>query len=307
MIFKKKHEDYFFSHFVMTQRQRSGFFGLIFLILIVELCIQFYPFKAKSLEQSFTPEEQVLALQFKEENKAEKSEKPIELKNFNPNALNEKGFMALGFTQKQAISLIKYRYFVGGNFTSIQEFGDAYVISDNKLEELRPYIKISPVKIRAKKSNGYYAKNDFKPKKILKPFYINKLNQTQIKDLGFTERQAKTILKFKNSLPNKKFKDVVQFRKCYAVNDYMLSKLKPYIRFEKNIQVEKNNKPKDLKSNPNKMTISDWINLGFDTKTANNIVKYKEFKGGFKNIDEVKACKYISKKDFEKIKNELIF
>lgn len=308
MIFKKKHEDYFFSHFAMTKRQRSGFFGLVFLIVLTELIIQFYPLNKEESKQSFTPEEEALALQFNDyETKGEKEVKSISFKNFNPNALNEEGFMLLGFTQKQANSLVKYRYLVGGNFTSIEQFGKAYVISDKKLEQLRPYIQLSPVNREVRKKGAYHTKEKREIKKRLKPFFINRLNQAQIENLGFSEKQASTILNFKNSLPNKKFKNIEQFGQCFVVNDYMINKLRPYIRFEKNIESKQEVKINKQGLNPNTMSAEDWERLGFDSDTANNIVKYREFKGGFKSLEEVKACKYISEQQFDKIRDLLIF
>ena len=59
-----------------------------------------------------------------------------------------------------------------------------------------------------------------------------------------------------------------------------------------------------LKININTCSKNELITLpGIGEKTAENIIKYREENGGFKNISHIKNVKRIGEKTFEKIKN----
>ena len=61
---------------------------------------------------------------------------------FDPNELEISGWMELGFTEKQSITIVKYRYSLG-RFKFPEELLNCYVIDSSKYFELLPYIKIS--------------------------------------------------------------------------------------------------------------------------------------------------------------------
>ncbi len=303
----------------MTKRQRSGFFILILLIVIAELIIQFYPFGANKTTQqlSFTPTEEALIL--KQEDESSKSQantfKKVELTKFNPNALDAKGFEKLGFSPKQATSLIKYRNSLGGNFKNVEEFGAAYVMSDYMMNKLEPYIDIQPHRATlisksslSKPENRYESKKSFSN---IKAFDPNQLDANGWLELGFSERQVPVILNYKNSLPGKRFETLDQIKSCFVINDYMFNKIKNYVRISKSSTSQAENKEESIlnnsKLNPNIMTVSDWENLGWDKENAENIIKYKEFIGGFKNMTDLEKCKYISPEDLENLKNRMVF
>ncbi len=303
----------------MTKRQRSGFFILILLIVIAELIIQFYPFGANKTTQqlSFTPTEEALLL--KQEDESSKSQtntfKKVELTKFNPNALDAKGFEKLGFSPKQATSLIKYRNSLGGNFKHVEEFGAAYVMSDYMMNKLGPYIDIQPHRATlvsksspSRQDNRYESKKNFSN---LKAFDPNQLDTKGWMELGFSERQVPVILNYKNSLPGKRFESLEQIKSCFVINDYMFNKIKAYVRISKSsspqVENKKESKLNNSKLNPNEMTVRDWESLGWDKENAENIIKYREFIGGFKNVMDLEKCKYISVEDLENIKNRMVF
>ncbi|MDO5656532.1 MAG: helix-hairpin-helix domain-containing protein [Flavobacteriaceae bacterium] len=271
---------------------------------------------------SLNPEEEVIARQISQsftQGESQKNEKlnDIELHFFNPNALDANGFMDLGFSEKQAASLIKYRNSLGGNFSTVEEFKNAYVVSDKMFERLSDYLDLKPYK--AHLIQNKFAKKDFNQEinfnrnTKLKPFFINQLSQSQIMELGFSERQSEIILNFKNSLPGKRFENAEQFKKCYVVNDYMFNRLQPYLRFEKskagdesfasNSKAETTTQAKHI----SKMKLSDWKALGFDAETASNILKYADFIGGFKSLEDLEKCRYITDDELESIRNKILF
>lgn len=62
---------------------------------------------------------------------------------FDPNALDARGFEALGFTPKQAQAIINFREACGG-FRTAEDFGKSYVVSDEAYARLRERIVIAP-------------------------------------------------------------------------------------------------------------------------------------------------------------------
>jgi len=63
---------------------------------------------------------------------------------------------------------------------------------------------------------------------ILTDFNPNDLDESQWKNLGFSEKQVKTILKYKEIVGGN-FKSKAQFKKCYAVSAEKYETLEPYI------------------------------------------------------------------------------
>jgi DNA uptake protein ComE-like DNA-binding protein len=54
---------------------------------------------------------------------------------FDPNALHRTQWQALGFSEKQASTILKYKDIVGGAFTSKEQLKKCYAISDEKFEK----------------------------------------------------------------------------------------------------------------------------------------------------------------------------
>ncbi|MGI9527518.1 MAG: ComEA family DNA-binding protein [Weeksellaceae bacterium] len=294
----------------MTLRQRSGFFVLIILIIIAQVILHFYSFEKEIQPISpFSSEELAMieAINFKSNDKDERiKEKEIQYFNFNPNTLDEEGFTRLGFSTRQANSIIKYRYIKGGNFSTIQEFGASYVISDEKLEKLRPYIHLSDIQQSNKSNGNHHFKNKKEGARKIKPFNLNKTSLAGFISLGFSKKQAQTILNFKNSLTNKSFESKEQFHKCYAVNDYMYNKLQSYIRIKKTDEnIEDNNRSE--KYNINTINESKFVDLGFSKEEASNIIKYRAYVGGINDTLALKKCKYVREEIYQNIKNQVIF
>lgn len=61
---------------------------------------------------------------------------------FDPNLLDADGYRALGFSLRQAQALIKYREMIGG-FRGEQEFEKCYMVSPERMSQLRTYMKFT--------------------------------------------------------------------------------------------------------------------------------------------------------------------
>lgn len=65
---------------------------------------------------------------------------------FNPNTASTEELQRLGFSEKQALSIVHYRE-KGGRFRRPEDFAKSYVVSDSVYKRLEPYIRIPKIDI----------------------------------------------------------------------------------------------------------------------------------------------------------------
>lgn len=66
---------------------------------------------------------------------------PVTLFKFDPNTIGVKEWMKLGFSEKQANSIEKYKA-NGGSFRKIEDMKKLYVVSDDDYNRIAPYVEI---------------------------------------------------------------------------------------------------------------------------------------------------------------------
>ncbi|MGA9212789.1 helix-hairpin-helix domain-containing protein, partial [Kaistella sp.] len=266
-------------------------------------------------------------------NTGNSSTKKAHLTEFNPNNLNEEQWMNLGFSKRQVATILKYKSVVGGNFTSKEQLKKCYAISEEKYTELEPYLMLSDNVKKSNLSQNYgsyykprttsyhYTTSSNKGLSIPGKFNPDSYNTNDFINLGFTEKQANSILKYKNYLGGS-FISKEKFKECYIISEENYRKLAPYLllperisenRFDKkqlpNYTIS-SEKPAITYSNfdPNTTNLEGWRNLGFSEKQAYVIINYrdKNLKGGFKSLEDIARCFVISAEKFEQIKPFII-
>lgn len=152
---------------------------------------------------------------------------------------------------------------------------------------------------------------------ILTEFDPNVLDEKQWSNLGFTDRQIKTILKYKKIIGGS-FQSKQQFGKCYAISAEKYRSLERYILLpETNSENQKSNsgfktyEKKKLtikgKFNPDNFSQKDWESLGFSNKQGVAILKYKNYLGGsFISKEKLKECFIINEEQFSQMLPYLI-
>lgn len=86
----------------------------------------------------------------------EKLEPPRESFRFNPNTVSVEDLRRLGFSQKQAQSILNYRA-KGGRFHRKEDFAKSYVVADSVYARLEPYIEIPRLDINTADSTALVA------------------------------------------------------------------------------------------------------------------------------------------------------
>src|SRR5690606_979880 len=126
---------------------------------------------------------------------------PGQIQDFDPNQLSENDWRNLGFSSKQVAAIFNYKNSLGGRFTSKQQIKDCFVISEEKFEQLEPYILLPAFA----DENSASPNNSTHPRKSkerihYREFDPNDYTKQEWMKIGFSDKQAEAILKYKKSL-----------------------------------------------------------------------------------------------------------
>lgn len=201
---------------------------------------------------------------------------------FNPDFYTEKDWVKLGYSEKQAVSIIKYKNYLGGSFRSKEKFKECFIISDEDYLRLAPYL-ILPEKEEKKESlvSNKIKYNYFDP---------NVLDLEGWKNLGFSEKQAQVILNYKERNLRGSFKNLEDIQKCFVISVDKFLELKPWIKIKEQEQksiTEELTKLKEVqktdfsKIDVNQITFKQLVEFGFDEKSAASFLGFRKKIGGF--------------------------
>ncbi len=209
------------------------------------------------------------------ETRSVQEKQTVEYFDFNPNTLDDKGWIKLGFSEKQAESIKKYIR-KGGRFYKKEDLKKLYVIDETKYADLEPYIRIEEIKNKSEKTEEH------------KKIDINNLSADEMKKYGrFWQYNAERIVKYRNLLggfyKKEQLSEVYGVKKQYydkIANDIIIDKSKlkkininfaevselgrhPYISYDEAKQIinfrNKNGAYKKLSDLVDKKIISDYL------------------------------------------------
>lgn len=228
---------------------------------------------------------------------------------FNPNTLNHQQWEELGFSEKQATTILKYKDIIGGKFTSKEQLKKCYAISEEKFNQIEPFIllpktgkELKPKQFKSFEKKEIIISHKFNPDQYSSNDWIK---------IGFSEKQATAILKYKNFLGGS-FISKEKFKDCFIISPENYSKLESYLilptKTAENFRNTTKNYVEESKIqyypfDPNALTSEGWIALGFSEKQAQIIVNYrdKNLHGSFKNIEDLQKCFVISVEKFKEL------
>lgn len=226
---------------------------------------------------------------------------------FNPDHFSAKDWINIGFSERQAEAILKYKNYLGGSFISKEKFKDCFIISEENYQKLEPYL-ILPAKTPESFKN--YAKKEGQSKIKHHPFDPNTLDVSGWQALGFSTKQAQVIVNYRDRNLKGSFKDAEDIQKCFVVSAEKFEELKPYIKINpatitKNDEVQtiKQEKTDFTKVDLNTITFRQLIEFGMDERSAGSLIGFRKKLGGFVskqqildtyNIDKELAQKLIS-------------
>lgn len=205
-----------------SKSQRAGLFVFVSGLVLFEIF---------SLKLNFNKTEDELAVVVQSEiyGNSDRSElnEIFKFSKFDPNELDQQGWMKLGFSEKQTNTIIKYKYSLGGYFSSKQQISECFVISEKKFAEIEAYIEFGDFE-KFKNQNSDFKFADSNQKINYKKFNPNQYSQKDWQNIGFSEKQSASIIKYKMSLGGN-FSSLEQIKSCYMISEKKFNEMKPYI------------------------------------------------------------------------------
>lgn len=277
-----------------TYYQRLAGMGLL---LVVLFAFQEYTSKEK---------EDFSGVKFVTEHPAE-----ISITEFDPNELDAKQWQNLGFTERQAATILNYKKVVGGKFVSKQQLKKCFAISETKFSALNPYILLPETGKDA--GSDSFNTSEKRAITVSRSFNPDLYTADDWQKMGFSEKQAAAILKYKHYLGGS-FTSKEKFRECFIISEENFRKISPYLllpektpagsgHYSKNTNPEKS-KIRYYAFDPNTLDLEGWKSFGFSEKQAQTIINYRDrnLKGSFKNLEEIQRCFVISPEKFAEMK-----
>lgn len=226
---------------------------LIILVLLVPSIIQIFDKETQWDHTAFIKQTDKIIQSSKaiEESKGKANSKTI-LFNFNPNTVKYKQLIQLGFSEKQAHTLINYRK-AGGTFKQKSDIKKVYGISEAFYKKIKPYILLENENAAGEKE-FQETENDFNPETVDSSFlkdekYYNKtlnltieLNSATLDDLillpGIGKTYGQRILDYRKLLGG--FYNEQQLLEVYGLSDSLLANITSYLEID-TIKIQKIN------------------------------------------------------------------
>lgn len=214
---------------------------------------------------------------------------------FDPNTLDSIGWVELGFSPNQTMSIIKYRK-AGAVFRKSEDVKKLYVIDDERYEELEPFIQITQVPKEPAKKFEPFPKRE-KPKYEPVTVEINSADSTElIKLKGIGSSYSKRIIKYREMLGGYISKE--QLLEVYGMDSARLVPILENIQLDTNIRQRININTAEVKELARHPYI-DW-------NQAKAIVNYRKQHGNYTELHQLKQIHLINEEVFAKIKPYLI-
>lgn len=207
---------------------------------------------------------------------------------FNPDLKTVHDWVKMGFSEKQAEAILKYKNYLGGSFISKEKFKECFIISPENYSKLEAYLLL-PVKT-PENFKTFATQYPEKRKVKYNNFDPNRLDVEEWKTLGFSEKQAQTIVNYRDKNLRGSFKNMDDIQKCFVISSEKFQEMKPFITLnpetikKTEIQQEKTD---FSKTDLNSITFKQLIEFGLDEKSAGSVIGFRKKLRGFVNKQQI--------------------
>ncbi|MBD3635743.1 MAG: helix-hairpin-helix domain-containing protein [Crocinitomicaceae bacterium] len=242
------------AYFQFTRKQKIGVTALASVIIFLVVVLNVNQHRGLNDPSDVDIEDiEFVSLQNTENKDAEEVSKTISVNNnastnensklfeFDPNTLNQEGWESLGFSQKQAQSIMSYRENYGP-FSKPEDVQKIYVISDEKYHEIEPYM--------------VFHYSDTSSSSIVS-IEVNSATKEELEKInGIGPVFAGRTIKYREILGG--YSSKKQFSAIYGITDDALKALQNNVSIDKSKikRIKINSAPKDaIKKHP---YLKDW-------------------------------------------------
>jgi competence ComEA-like helix-hairpin-helix protein len=248
--------DFISNYFGFNRQQRNGLFVLIllsFFLLVIRVSFPFFLSPDKIVIKNLPLFERKLdsssqtTKKFAENSFYKYHEKYV-LFVFDPNTVSREQLLKLGFSEKKAITFLKFRD-RGFIFKEKKDLKKVYGISDKLYERLEPYVLIKQK--TSKQTTLEIATNPLKAyqpsKKVISIVELNAADSVALEKLsGIGPAYAKRILKYRSMLGG--FVSVQQLKEVYGLNEELFQKIQAFVSVDTSLIIKINLNKDDFKT-----------------------------------------------------------
>ena len=270
------------DYFSFNKKERNGILLLSFILFFLILFYQFsYLFKTET-KTDFSEFEKALS-ELEYTNDAPQLKKKSFLFSFNPNTLNDDGWLSLGLSEGKLKVLRNYQK-SGGYFKQKEDLQRCYAFGDAFYNTIKEYVSIPEIDEPESKS--------LQPITIVQIIEINQADSLDLISVkGIGSFYAKQILKYRNELGG--FYSFSQFSEIWGLEKLDVEKIKLLTTIDTLLI---------SKININTATIEKLRHHPYlNYKQAKMIVNYRTQHGNFRSIKDIQKIRPISPEIFRKI------
>ena len=270
------------DYFQFNKRERNGILLLSFILFFLILFYQFSYLLKIETKTDFSDFEKVLS-ELEYANDSPQLKEKNSLFRFNPNTLNDDGWLALGLSQGKLKVLRNYQE-SGGYFKQKEDLQRCYAFGDAFYNTIKEYVSIPKPKTTEPITQ--------KPITLTQIIELNQADSLVLISIkGIGPFYAKQILKYRNELGG--FYSYNQFSEIWGLEKLGIEKFKQQTILD-TLYIRKINvnaiELEQLKMHP-------YLNY----KQAKMIVNYRKQHGHFKQIKDIQKIRPISPEIFRKI------
>ena len=209
---------------------------------------------------------------------------------FDPNSVSISELQLLGFSSKQAQAIDNYRR-AGAKFKTPADFGRSFVVSDSMLRRLTPYM-VFATQIDSLKTETIKQKN------AIKKSDLNRADSASLCAIyGIDKTLSHRILEYRQRLGG--FVNFDQLHEIYGLNNYAIDEIKKKF-FIDSAEIQKI----DINFASGKILSKHPY---MDYHTVGRVLKFREMKGGWNNIAEMKKDEILLPDEARKLEPYLVF
>lgn len=225
--------------------------------------------------------------QFAEDEEVAKELNPF---TFNPNTLSQEGFVQLGLPAKTIKTILNYRN-KGGRFYKPDDFRKIWGLTTEQANVLVPYIEIPNSYQNTKNSYSNNQNNNYATINSPSIIDINTATAYDFKKLPALGNLAYKIVNYRDKLGG--FISIDQIKETYGLTDSILLAIKPFLQLQ----------TQEIKKlNINTATDFELAQHPYiATNIAKAIVIYRNQKGLYKSVDDIKKIAFIKEPTFQKM------
>ena len=270
------------DYFTFNKKERNGILILCFVLFLLLIFYQFTHLFVSETTTDFSEFEKAISdLDYLEEK--EIASKEAALFYFDPNTLDDKGWLTLGLSEGKLQVLRNYQK-SGGYFKNNEDLQRCYAFGDAFYNSIKDYVQIP----KLDQPKDLEIAKDVK-KQLVELNQADSLELLEIKGIG--PFYAKQIIKYRNELGG--FHSYNQFSEIWGLDNLDIDNLKKQSRIDTLYISQKNINIISI----DELSRHPYLNY----KEAKMIVNYRQQHGNFKDVKDIQEIKPISPEIFRKI------